>query len=168
MALVSRADFGSMHCSMARALDVIGDPWTPLVLRDLLMGLTRFEQLAANLGISRNLLTRRLEHLVEAHVVERSAYQDHPPRYDYRLTEAGRDLVPVLIALTAWGDRWVAPKEGPPVRFRHRCGEVFDPVVTCPACQEPVTTDNVRALPGPGARAADGTRLLGARRGKPS
>jgi DNA-binding HxlR family transcriptional regulator len=160
---VSRADFGSMHCSMARALDVIGDPWTPLVLRDLLMGLTRFEQLAANLGISRNLLTRRLEHLVEAGVVERAAYQDHPPRYDYRLTQAGRDLVPVLIALTAWGDRWVAPKEGPPVRFRHRCGEVFDPVVTCPACQEPVTTDNVRALPGPGARAADGTRLLGAR-----
>jgi DNA-binding HxlR family transcriptional regulator len=162
---MSRADFGSMYCSMARALDVVGDPWTPLVLRDLYLGLTRFEELAVDLGISRNLLTQRLEHLVAADVVERSRYQDHPPRYEYRLTEAGRELVPVLMALTAWGDRWVAPAHGPPIRFRHRCGEIVSPVVACPACREPITLDDVTALPGPGGRAAPGTRLLGTRVG---
>jgi DNA-binding HxlR family transcriptional regulator len=162
---VSRADFGGMHCSMARALDVIGDPWTPLVLRDLYLGLTRFEELAVDLGISRNLLTQRLEHLTAADVVERTRYQDRPPRHEYCLTEAGRDLIPVLMALTAWGDRWVAPDAGPPIRFRHRCGEIVSPVVACPACGGAIGLDTVTPLPGPGGRAAPGTELVGARVG---
>jgi len=160
---VGRADFGTMHCSMARALDVIGDPWTPLVLRDLYLGLHRFEELATDLGISRNLLTTRLDHLVAAGVVERHLYQDRPARHEYRLTAAGRDLVPVLMALTAWGDRWTTPPGGPPILFEHDCGHAVAPTVTCPACDQTMTTDNTTARPGPGGRSAPGTRLLGNR-----
>jgi DNA-binding HxlR family transcriptional regulator len=159
---MARADFGHMYCSIARSLDVIGDPWTPLVLRDLLIGLSRFDDLAEDLGISRNLLTRRLEHLTAAGVVERTAYQENPPRYDYRLTESGLDLVPVLLALVAWGDRWVAPDEGPPVRFRHDCGEVVTPIAACPACGGAMTAATVTPVPGPGAKVAPGTQITGA------
>ncbi len=160
---MARSDFGDMHCSMARALDVVGDPWTPLVLRDLYLGLARFDEIASDLGISRNLLARRLDHLVAAGVVERHEYQRNPPRHDYALTESGRDLMPILMALTAWGDRWVGPEAGPPIRFRHRCGHVVDPVVTCPACGEAFTTDSVTPRPGPGGRAAPGTAIVGTR-----
>jgi DNA-binding HxlR family transcriptional regulator len=159
---MARGNFGTMHCSMARALDVIGDPWTPLVLRDLYLGLTRFDELAEDLGVARNLLARRLDHLVVGGVVERHPYQDHPPRYDYRLTASGRELVPILMALTAWGDRWVGPPAGPPIRFRHACGSIVEPAVTCPACREPFTLANVAPLPGPGHKSANGTRLVGA------
>lgn len=160
---MGRADFATMHCSMARALDVVGDPWTPLVLRDLSLGLHRFDELATDLGISRNLLTTRLDHLVGAGVVERHRYQDRPPRHDYRLTPAGRELVPVLMALTAWGDRWAPPEGGPPILFEHACGQVVVPTVTCPACHDAIDVDTVTALPGPGGRAAPGTQLLGSR-----
>jgi len=160
---VSRADFGTMYCSMARALDVIGDPWTPLVLRDLYLDINRFEELVTDLGISRNLLNTRLEHLVAAGVVERHRYQDNPPRHDYRLTTAGRDLIPVLMALTAWGDRWAPPPDGPPILFQHACGEIVTPTVTCPHCHDPITVDTVTAQPGPGGRAAPGTQLLATR-----
>jgi DNA-binding HxlR family transcriptional regulator len=159
---MARGNFGTMHCSMARALDVIGDPWTPLVLRDLYLGLTRFDELAEDLGVARNLLARRLDHLAGGGVVERRPYQDHPPRYDYRLTASGRELVPILIALTAWGDRWVSPPAGPPIRFRHACGSIVEPAVTCPACRETFTLANVTPLPGPGHKSANGTRVVGA------
>jgi DNA-binding HxlR family transcriptional regulator len=159
---MARADFGAMSCSIARTLDVIGDPWTPLILRDLHAGLRRFDELVEDLGISRNLLARRLDHLVARGVVERRRYRDHPPRDDYVLTEPGRDLGPVLMAIMAWGDRWVAPEAGPPARLRHSCGEVVVPVVACPACGEPMTAETVTALPGPGGRSGPGTRLVGA------
>jgi DNA-binding HxlR family transcriptional regulator len=159
---MARSDFGTMHCSMARALDVIGDPWTPLVLRDLYLGLTRFDELAEDLGVARNLLARRLDHLVERGVVERHAYQDHPPRHDYRLSASGREVVPILMALTAWGDRWFGPQAGPPIRFRHACGNIVEPAMTCPFCGEPFTLSTVTPSPGPGHKSADGTRLVGA------
>jgi DNA-binding HxlR family transcriptional regulator len=159
---MARADFGTMHCSMARALDVIGDPWTPLILRDLYLGLTRFDELADDLGVARNLLARRLNHLVERGVVERRPYQQNPSRYDYALTASGRELVPVLMALTAWGDRWVGPSEGPPIRFRHACGNVVEPALTCPTCHESFSLSTVTPLRGPGHKSAEGTRLVGA------
>ena len=167
VAPVTRADFGRMHCTVARSLDVIGDPWTPLVLRDLFSGLSRFDEIAADLGISRNLLAQRLEHLVTAGVVERVAYQESPRRYDYALTAAGRDLAPVIMALVAWGDRWVRPEEGSPILFRHDCGEVVTPVPRCPACGGVADADTITALPGPGARVAPGTRVIAARAGAP-
>jgi DNA-binding HxlR family transcriptional regulator len=157
-----QTSFARMHCSLARSLEVIGDWWSPLILRDLAIGPRRFDELAGDLGISRNLLTTRLEGLVAAGVIARSRYQDHPPRYRYHLAEAGADLVPALMALTAWGDRWATPEGGPPVRYRHRdCGQVFTPTVFCPSCQQAVTADEVDVLPGPGAQRAPGTMLAG-------
>lgn len=156
-----QTSFAAFHCSLARSLEVVGDWWSPLILRDLFLGLDRFEELVQDLGISRNLLADRLETLVAGGVVERTPYQDRPVRHRYALTEAGRDLVPVLLALTAWGDRWAVPEGGPPLRVRHdRCGTVAVPAVACGHCGEPLTADDVTALPGPGGRAAPGTALL--------
>ena len=162
-----RTSFAGMHCSIARSLEVMGDWWTPLIVRDLHLGLARFDELATDLGISRNLLTSRLAALVDRGLVERRRYSERPPRDTYHLTAAGRDLVPVLAALTAWGDKWVAPKQGPPLRLQHRsCGAFFTPTVSCSACGEPLAADALVAHPGPGGRAAAGTRLVGKMLGK--
>src|SRR5262252_9248412 len=114
-----QTSFADMHCSLAHALELVGDWWTPLILRDLFMGLDRFDDLVTDLGISRNLLSTRLAELVAQGVVERQRYSDRPPRDHYRLTRSGRELVPIFAALTAWGDRWATPPFGPPVLFRH-------------------------------------------------
>src|SRR3954467_11341391 len=103
---MQRTDFGKMACSIARTLDVIGEPWSPLVLRDVWVGFTRFEQLQADLGISRKVLTERLNHLVGHGVLERRPY-DRRPRYEYVLTDKGTELVDLLMTLAGWGDRWV-------------------------------------------------------------
>src|SRR5256714_8744497 len=100
-------------CSIARTLDVIGEPWSPLILRDVWAGFSRFEQLQADLGISRKVLTERLNHLVDAGVLERRPY-DNRPRYEYHLTEKGLELFDVLMVMTTWGDKWLAGKAGPP------------------------------------------------------
>ena len=99
---MERTSFAHMRCSLARGLDLIGDWWSPLIVRDLFLDVARFDELIEDLGISRNLLARRLKSLTEKGVVERTAYQRRPTRYEYRLTEAGRDLVPAILALTAW------------------------------------------------------------------
>ena len=138
--VMQRTSFAKMHCSLARGLDLIGDWWSPLIVRDLYLGLARFDELIENLGISRNLLTRRLKSLVRSGIVERKVYRRKPIRYGYALTEAGRDLVPAILALTAWGDRWARPKEGSPMLFVHQtCGHQFQPQVTCSACGEVIT-----------------------------
>ncbi|MGW6504500.1 winged helix-turn-helix transcriptional regulator [Nonomuraea angiospora] len=155
--------FGEMHCSIAQAVGVVAETWTPLILRDLFLGLRRFDDLAEDLGISRNLLTRRLEHLVAAGVVEKRPYQERPVRHEYVLTEAGRDIVPALLTLMAWGDRWSTPPGGPPALLVHSCGERFTPVVTCPHCGEEATADTVSAVRGPGAAQGPGTMLLAGR-----
>lgn len=156
-----QTNFAEMHCSLARTLQVIGDWWSPLIIRDLYLGLDRFDQLVTDLGISRNLLTDRLTTLMTGGVVARQRYQDNPTRYRYRLTDAGVDLVPALLALTAWGDRWVAPDAGPPMRFRHNpCGHRSTPTVTCSVCQQPITGHDIAVTPGPGGRTAPGTALI--------
>jgi DNA-binding HxlR family transcriptional regulator len=98
---MKRTSFARMHCSLARGLDLIGDWWSPLIVRDLFLDVVRFDDLVDDLGISRNLLTRRLNALMRSGIVARRAYQRRPKRYEYRLTEAGRDLVPAILALTA-------------------------------------------------------------------
>src|SRR5215471_20274126 len=105
-----QTSFADFNCSLARSLEVVGDWWTPLILRDLFLGIDRFDDLAEDLGISRNLLTSRLETLVEGKIVERVRYSEHPPRDRYVLTQAGHELGPIIGALTAWGDKWAAHK----------------------------------------------------------
>ena len=148
---MQRTSFRDMHCSVAQCLEVIGEWWSMLIVRDAFLGVTRFDDFAARLGISRNVLNERLAHLVDAGVLERAAYSEHPPRYDYRLTDKGRDLWPVLTAMRQWGDRWEAP-DGPPVELVHKeCGHVASVVPTCSACGETLTARDVRAVAGSGA-----------------
>ena len=149
---MKRTSFARMHCSLARGLDLIGDWWSPLIVRDLHLDVVRFDDLIEDLGISRNLLTRRLNALVRGGIVARHAYQRRPLRYEYRLTEAGRDWCRRFLVLTAWGDRWARPKEGSPMLFVHQtCGHQFQPQVTCSACGEVIAGDAVKTLGGPAA-----------------
>ncbi|MDP3897270.1 MAG: helix-turn-helix domain-containing protein [Mesorhizobium sp.] len=161
---MKKVSFAEMRCSLARSLDLIGDWWTPLIVRDVYLGVTRFDDIAEDLGISRNLLTRRLGHLCDKDVLRREAYQIRPARHDYLLTQSGLELVPVILALTAWGDRWVQPAEGQPIRFVHTtCGESLVPAVTCSSCGEAIHASDVLALPGPGGADGPGTKVLAGR-----
>jgi len=140
-----------MPCSIARTLDVIGEPWSPLILRDVWVGMTRFDQLQADLGISRKVLTERLNHLVEQGVLERRPY-DRRPRYEYHLTTKGTELIDVLMVVVGWGDKWLAGKAGPPVLYRHRaCGEISRVDLRCAHCGEPMHARDIDLERGPGA-----------------
>jgi DNA-binding HxlR family transcriptional regulator len=156
---VRQTSFADMHCSLARALEVVGDWWTPLILRDVYLGVDRFADLAQDLGLSRNLLAERLGGLVSNGVLHRERYSERPPRDRYALTEAGYQLIPILIALTAWGDQWRAPEGGPPIRFQHGDHDAA-PVVACGGCGSPITAQELTAKPGPGGRRAPGTMVI--------
>jgi DNA-binding HxlR family transcriptional regulator len=144
----------SRPCSIARALSVVGDRWTLLVLREAFQGASRFEEFRNRLGIARNILSARLRGLVDEGVLEMVAYQNRPVRHEYRLTDAGRDLYPVMLALMAWGDRWRAGGEPPPLTLIHRrCGHPVTPAVVCPDCGEPLSPENTRARLGAGSLA---------------
>jgi DNA-binding HxlR family transcriptional regulator len=150
-----------MDCSVAQCLEVVGEWWSMLIVRDTFMGVTRFEDFQRRLGISRNILRARLNSLVEAGVLARVAYSEHPLRYDYRLTQKGRDLWPVLTAMRQWGDAYAAPS-GPPIELVHRgCGEVTHAELSCAWCGDRLTYKNVTAVPGPGR---DGRMLVTSRR----
>src|SRR5437764_1089866 len=134
---MQRTTFADMACSIARSLDAVGEPWTPLIVRDLWLGRRRFDEIQANLDISRKLLTHRLKTLVDAGVVERKLYEERPPRYEYVLTKKGRELMDVLLVLMAWGDRWVSKQSGPPMVIRHKaCGQKTKAQITCSSCGE--------------------------------
>lgn len=151
---MQRTDFGDMTCSIARTLHVVGEPWSPLIVRDVYIGITRFDDLQRDLGISRKVLTERLRWLVEQGVLEQRPYSERPPRSEYVLTEQGRDFVRVLFAMVAWGDRWTAGEAGPPIRYRHRtCGEPTEADVRCARCGEPMRAEDVEVEPGPGLAA---------------
>ncbi len=140
-----------MNCSVAQCLEVVGEWWSMLIVRDAFLGVTRFDQFQERLGISRNILNQRLNRLIDTGVLTRTAYSEHPPRYDYRLTEKGRDLWPVLTAMRQWGDRYAAP-EGPPLQVVHRaCGHVSEAIMTCSECGEALGPREVKAVAGPGA-----------------
>ncbi len=138
------ADYSAQVCSIAAALEVVGDPWTLLVVRDALRGKRRFEQFQTQLGCARNVLTARLKALVEQGVLERRQYSERPPRFEYAPTDKARDLFPVIVALMAWGDRHVYGEDGGPVRLTHDCGAVLEPVTACRACGEAATARSVR------------------------
>ncbi len=145
-----RIDLSDFTCSVARTLDVVGDKWTLLVLRDAFYGVRRFEDFTRDLGIARNVLTDRLGRLVEAGVLERRQYQERPPRFEYRLTAKGRDLIPVVLAMMHWGDTWEDPVGSGPVDLMHHdCGEVTHAVSTCAHCGDELTAFNVAVEPLP-------------------
>jgi len=146
-----RTSFRRWPCSIARSVDLLGDWWTPLVLREAFFGARRFEEFQARLGIGRNVLAERLRRLVREGLFERRQYQDRPARYEYRLTEKGSDFVAVLVAIMRWGDRWLDGGKGPPVRLRHRpCGSLVHAEVVCSECREPLELGDLGIELGPG------------------
>ncbi|ALM53047.1 winged helix-turn-helix transcriptional regulator [Halomonas huangheensis] len=136
-------------CSLARTLAVIGDRWTLLVLRECFLGVRRFEMFEQRLGITRHILTDRLKKLVHHDVLYKSPYQEKPVREEYRLTEKGLDLHPVILSLVRWGDTYMADERGAPVVHIHKsCGEVMHPVTVCSECGEPIGARDVRVQTG--------------------
>src|SRR6202000_3359524 len=145
-------DYPDQPCSLAKSLEVIGERWSLLIIRDVMNGNRRFSGIQSSLGIARNVLSARLQRLLDENILERRAYQESPPRYEYFLTEKGLDLWPALLALMHWGDRHTPGPEGPPLRVVHKgCGgEVSDRGI-CESCGEILTARAAKAVPGPGA-----------------
>jgi DNA-binding HxlR family transcriptional regulator len=138
--------FDPAACSVARTVDVLGDTWSLLVLRELFLGAHRFDQMQQHLGIARNVLAARLKRLVDHGLLEKRLYQQHPPRFEYHLTRKGLDLQPVLVGLMQWGDRYLADAPGGPVVLEHReCGQPMRVVPMCEVCHEPVAPGDMRA-----------------------
>ncbi|WP_067717490.1 winged helix-turn-helix transcriptional regulator [Nocardia yamanashiensis] len=159
---MARTDFGAIACSIARSAAIVGDPWALLVVRDVAVGLHRFDELQRDLGVATNVLSDRLQRLVDAGVLQRDRYATQPDRFEYRLTAKGRDLVPALLALMAWGDRWEAGADGPPLLVRHHdCAHVTAAAVSCAHCGESLDAGAVEYLPGPGGRGGPGAALIG-------
>jgi DNA-binding HxlR family transcriptional regulator len=145
-----------MNCSIARSLEVIGEWWTLLIVRDAFFGITRFEEFQARLGIARNVLATRLDTLVEHGVLERRCYDDARSRYDYVLTNKGKALWPVLVTLRQWGDTWMTGKGKEPIRMVHRtCGAETTGLLTCDHCSEQLLGRDVRVVAGPGLEDSD-------------
>jgi DNA-binding HxlR family transcriptional regulator len=137
---MQRTSFSEMSCPVAQALEVVGEWWTLLILRDVFRGRRRFDELQEGLGIARNILARRLSALVGSGVLEKRAYAERPRRYEYRLTAKGRDLFPVLITLMQWGNRWAAPESGPVARLLDRAtGTSVEPVLVDAASGKPLS-----------------------------
>ncbi|MFI5610285.1 winged helix-turn-helix transcriptional regulator [Amycolatopsis sp. NPDC051903] len=150
-----RKSFADFDCSIAQTLEVVGEWWTLLIVRDLFgfKGHNRFEELQEDLGISRNILTERLEGLIRNGVVEKRAYQENPPRYEYHLTRKGKDLFPIMMALLNWGDKWATGPDGPPVLLHHTtCDHDAHAVATCSHCGEPFTGRTVEGRDAPHVR----------------
>jgi DNA-binding HxlR family transcriptional regulator len=159
-----RKSFGEMACPIARSLERVGEWWSMLILRDAFAGLTRFEQFQGSLGIAPNMLARRLTALVEAGMLERRPYSDHPPRHEYLLTGRGRDFWPVLVALLAFGNRHFAPEGESVVIVDAATGAPADPVVVDRRSGRPLVQPEFRAAAGPAASAAVRQKLGGVAR----
>jgi len=143
--------YDSEVCSIARALEVVGERWSLLIVRNALFaGSTRYSDFQRSLGIATNVLSSRLDGLVDAGVLRRHRYSEQPELFEYLLTDKGRDLAPALVALTEWGDRWAAP-DGPPVLYRHSsCGSAVGHQLVCASCGPVGDPTEVQAHPGPG------------------
>lgn len=147
-----KTSFADMNCSIGQSLEIVGEWWTLLILRDCFLGIRRFDDFVDRLGIARNVLTNRLDTLVENDVLERRTYDEGRARHDYVLTEKGRALWPVLTALRQWGDEWLIGEGNEPVLLEHKaCGHHINVVPTCDHCGESLDARSVRAVPGPGA-----------------
>jgi DNA-binding HxlR family transcriptional regulator len=148
--------------SVGRALALVGERWNLLILREAFFGVRRFGQLVRNLNIPRPTLSSRLRKLVDAGLLERVPYARDPDRHEYRLTAAGRDLFPAIVALMRWGDAHLAGPDGPPIVMRHHaCGQIADARLTCQHCGQEIDARNVTPEPGPGFRDRPAAEELG-------
>jgi DNA-binding HxlR family transcriptional regulator len=151
---VLRRDYPALDCSVAKALEVIGERWSLLIVRSVMHGNRRFGEMQESLGIARNVLSARLQRLVDEEILERRAYQESPPRYEYFLTQKGLDLWPALIALLNWGDRYSPDPDGPRRLIVHKqCGGTVSERGICESCGEVLTARDAKQVPGPGAEA---------------
>lgn len=152
---VLRRDYPDQICSIAKSLEVIGERWSLLIVRDVFNGHRRFGEIQASLGVARNVLSSRLQRLVDEDILERRRYQGNPARYEYFLTEKGLDLWPTLIALLNWGDRYSPTAEGPPKVILHKvCGGRVSERGICEDCGEVLHARDAIQVPGPGRLAA--------------
>jgi DNA-binding HxlR family transcriptional regulator len=133
-------------CSIARTLDIVGEKWALLAIREVFLGNRRFDEMVHRTGAPRDTLAARLRTLTGAGILERRPYSEHPARYEYHLTKAGRDLYPVIITLMHWGDRYLAGQDGPPLVLEHDCGHQLTAQVICEACGEPLRAGHTRPL----------------------
>ncbi|MGD0376544.1 MAG: helix-turn-helix domain-containing protein [Streptosporangiaceae bacterium] len=131
---------------MARTLEIVGEKWALLAVREVFLGNRRFDEMVRRTGAPRDTLAARLRTLVDAGILERQPYSEHPARFEYRLTEAGRELYPVILSLMRWGDRYLAGPGGPPLVLEHRCGHRLVSQVVCEACGEPVEARDARPV----------------------
>jgi len=151
LARMKRIATSAWPCTIARSVDLLGDHWNLLLIRDACLGVRRFDDFQRSLGIGRNILTSRLNRLVDEGLLSRVEYQQNPPRHEYRLTQKGREVYPILAAMAAWGDRWLTGPEGSPLVLHHTaCDHDMHAVVTCSECSEPLDVREVRARRGPG------------------
>jgi DNA-binding HxlR family transcriptional regulator len=148
---MQRKSFGNMQCPVARSLERVGEWWSILILRDALHGFTRFDQFQKSLGIAPNMLTRRLNALVEAQLLERRRYSEHPPRDEYVLTARGRDFRPVIVALLAFGNKHFAPEGASVLLVDARTGREADPVLVDRVSGQPIEEPDYVYVPGPAA-----------------
>jgi DNA-binding HxlR family transcriptional regulator len=135
---------GVRPCSVAAALEILGERWSLLTVREIGYGVHRFSQIAAYTGAARDMLADRLRKLEAAGIIERRPYSEHPPRYEYHLTEAGRELFPVMLALREWGDKWAVDR--PAVAVEHSCGHRLEVDHVCRHCGAPVTRDTLTTV----------------------
>jgi DNA-binding HxlR family transcriptional regulator len=150
------AEGAAAPSSIQRALDIVGDRWTILIVRDVFRGLHRYDDLRRDLAISRPVLADRLQRLVDAGVLARRRYQDRPPRHEYRLTPMGIELSPILVALMRWGDTWLAGDEGPTTVLVHgECGHPLDQALVCWTCNTTISPLAIRSRPGPAEEPGD-------------
>ena len=150
---MSRSSLSGVDCGVSQALEIIGEWWTLLIVRDCFLGIRRFDDFVERLGISRNVLTDRLDKLVAADVIERRPYDEGRLRYDYVLTAKGRALWPVITTLREWGDEWITGEGNEPILIEHRsCGNVTHTRLVCDCCGEPLVARDVRVVDGPGSR----------------
>ena len=146
--MTPKKQLGDLECSIARTLDVVGERWSLLILRDAFYGVRRFDDFQHDLGVARNILTDRLNKLVGHGVLEKTPYEERPVRYEYRLTDKGRDLLPVLLTMMSWGDRWAGEGAAPPVTLTHTsCGNDTRAVLSCEACGEELRLGQLRVHP---------------------
>src|SRR5215475_12249103 len=134
------------ECSIARTLEIVGEKWALLAVREVFLGNRKFDEIVRRTGAPRDTLAARLRTLVGAGILERRQYCEHPARYEYRLTDAGRDLYPVITTLMRWGDKYLAGDDGPPLVLEHTCGHRLVAELTCQACGEPLESGQARIV----------------------